>query len=279
MDTGDGDNKEQEKEKTVHRITRAPKPATSLSGTGGWTRRPESTEVPASPPTNFPLDLWPQTNVILLEAREKFPYQTQTLELCKQVVSQMTPLFCQAVSEGKMNASAVQCEGRGGMEDLLHFLLVHNDDGVHTGFGISDKAFRLGKNVRQSDEWRALARAIVDADRQRTHPTLKQNEHLTLQGNAKTTQPNVDSKPLISAPGKAEVAEDKFADRRAMVDAYIEEVLSKMGKRITRKDIWSAAGYKSRTEFERWERQDSKRPNEAADERFTQILCEKPHLK
>jgi hypothetical protein len=121
------------------------------------------TEVPASPPTYFPRDLWPQTNVILLEARRKFPHQAQTLELCKHITSEMTPLFYEAVNAGRMKADAVLCEGHGGMEDLLRFLLVHNDDGPHTGFGLSDQAYTLGKRVRQSDEWFALARAIADA--------------------------------------------------------------------------------------------------------------------
>ena len=68
-------------------------------------------------------------------------------------------------------------------------------------------------------------------------------------------------------------------DRRAIVDAYIEEVRIKTGRRIYRKAIWIAAGYKTRTEFERWERRDTKHPNKAADENFTRILREKPHLK
>lgn len=66
--------------------------------------------------------------------------------------------------------------------------------------------------------------------------------------------------------------------RRAAVDAYIEEVFSKTGKRIRRTDIWKRAGYKTRTEFERWERNDPK-VNKTANERFTKILSEKPHLK
>ena len=70
-----------------------------------------------------------------------------------------------------------------------------------------------------------------------------------------------------------------LVDRRAMVDAYISEVFAKTGKRITRTDIWQTANYKSRTEFERWERNDPKRPNKSADENFNRILREKPHLK
>ncbi|MGP8244160.1 MAG: hypothetical protein ACLQVN_06540 [Bryobacteraceae bacterium] len=68
------------------------------------------------------------------------------------------------------------------------------------------------------------------------------------------------------------------ADRRAAVDAYIEDVFNQTKKRITRTDIWKSARYKSRTEFERWERQD-RRATKAANERFTRVLTEKPHLK
>jgi len=68
-------------------------------------------------------------------------------------------------------------------------------------------------------------------------------------------------------------------DRRAAVDAYIDEVFKKTGKRITRTDIWKAARYKSRTEFERWERKDPKHPNKTAHQHFTRILSDKPHLK
>jgi hypothetical protein len=80
-------------------------------------------------------------------------------------------------------------------------------------------------------------------------------------------------------PRKNNPAKGKLPDRRARVNGYIEEVLRKTGRRITRKDIWSKAGYKSRTEFERWERHDEKHPNKAADRIFSQILREKPHLK
>lgn len=68
-------------------------------------------------------------------------------------------------------------------------------------------------------------------------------------------------------------------DRRKAVDAYIDEVFSRTGKRITRTAIWKLARYQSRTEFERWERNDTKNPNKTAHERFTRILIEKPHLK
>jgi hypothetical protein len=67
--------------------------------------------------------------------------------------------------------------------------------------------------------------------------------------------------------------------RRAAVDAYLEEVFKKTNKRIIRKDFWMAASYKARTEFERWERDDPKYPNQSADKAFTRVLTQKPHLK
>jgi hypothetical protein len=72
---------------------------------------------------------------------------------------------------------------------------------------------------------------------------------------------------------------ETVGDRRAMVNKYIEDVFRIKGKRITRTEIWKMAKYKSRTEFERWERNDPKNPNKAANERFMRILTEKPHLK
>jgi hypothetical protein len=91
-----------------------------------------------------------------------------------------------------------------------------------------------------------------------------------------TENARLSSRPQNSASSAPNV-ENK--NRRAMVDAYIEEVRSKKKKRITRKDIWSEAGYQTRTEFERWERRDPKHANRSADEYFTRILREKPHLK
>jgi hypothetical protein len=82
-------------------------------------------------------------------------------------------------------------------------------------------------------------------------------------------QCTTDDPPLSSTSG----------DPRTMVNRYIQEVLTKTGKKITKKDIWTKAGYGSRTEFERWERQDPERPNKAADRSFRTILREKPHLK
>ena len=67
-------------------------------------------------------------------------------------------------------------------------------------------------------------------------------------------------------------------ERRAAVDAYIEEVRDKTGKQITRTDIWKKAGYNDRSDFERWERR-AKSATNAAHRNITRVLNEKPHLK
>jgi hypothetical protein len=66
-------------------------------------------------------------------------------------------------------------------------------------------------------------------------------------------------------------------DRRALVDSYIQAELLRTGKRTTRTAIWKAAGYKSASEFERWQRRDSL-GSKAADRNFTRIFTEKKPL-
>jgi hypothetical protein len=78
--------------------------------------------------------------------------------------------------------------------------------------------------------------------------------------------------------GRAAISDPVAAARRQAVDAYIEEVWGIKHKRITRTDFWMAAGYKTRSAFERWERNAPNR-SKAADRNFSRILREKPHLK
>ncbi len=80
------------------------------------------------------------------------------------------------------------------------------------------------------------------------------------------------------------VTQSETNDRRAMVDAYIDEVLEAKSKRISKTDIWKAAGYKDRTEFDRWQsywhERKGRKPNKAANKAFTRVLTvTKPHLK
>jgi lambda repressor-like predicted transcriptional regulator len=150
----------------VRPVSRSAAPPIALSRTGGWkSRQPKPAEVPANPPTNFPSDLWPKTCVILADAVKKFPdRRQQMLELCKHFISEMTPLYRGAVVDGTMKAADVLREGFGGMQDLLHSLLIHNGDGPRSGFGdLSNKAYQIYLEARNSEEWRKLTIAVANA--------------------------------------------------------------------------------------------------------------------
>ena len=117
-------------------------------------RDPKPTQIPPDFPAYFPNGLKARTAVILAEAARNFPHQTQTLALCKHVISEMTPLFRKAVETGTMRADLVLSDSV--MGGLLHSLLVYNCD--H-----DDERFRLGQEARKSDEWLRLAKEIADA--------------------------------------------------------------------------------------------------------------------
>jgi hypothetical protein len=72
---------------------------------------------------------------------------------------------------------------------------------------------------------------------------------------------------------------ERLTELHAINGGQTEEVLRKTGKKLTRAAIWRAAGYRARSEFERWERNDSKYPNQEAHRRITTVLTDKPHLK
>jgi hypothetical protein len=149
-------------------------------------REPKATELPPNPPMYFPSDLWPQTNLILLEAQREFRLQSQILELCKYVIAKMMPLFFEAVRAGKMTGNAVLTEHLGGMADLLHSLLVYNDPGRPASgiSSLSEEARKLEERVRESDEWFALSKAVAEAHAEPTPGVLAsftQNSGETMQ--------------------------------------------------------------------------------------------------
>lgn len=143
---------------------RAPKPLPEVGGRGAAPGSPELTQKPRNPPTGFPVDLWPKTCFILDEAIAKYPDRSKLPELCGLYISMMTPLYCEAVKSGKMKAHAVLREDLGGMLDLLHSLLVDNDDVLGSRFGrLSSEAYRIYEQARNSKEFGELEKAIADA--------------------------------------------------------------------------------------------------------------------
>jgi hypothetical protein len=92
------------------------------------------------------------------------------------------------------------------------------------------------------------------------------------------SEPEPVSAPHVEGSSDEQPAESIAKRRRASIDAYIDEVWRVTGQRITRAAIWKKAGYKARSQFERWERNDP-RASHAADLVFSRLLDEKPHLK
>jgi hypothetical protein len=107
---------------------------------------PKATRAPLDFPPYYPDHLKLRTTVIIGEALKNFPVQTQTLELCKYVISKLTPHFCSAVRAGVLRADLAQSR----MSDLLDSLLVYN-------CADSSERIRLNLETRKSDEWFKLA--------------------------------------------------------------------------------------------------------------------------
>jgi hypothetical protein len=77
-----------------------------------------------------------------------------------------------------------------------------------------------------------------------------------------------------SRPAPILVMSKSGTDRRAEVDRFISNVRD-AGRKITRKDIWTGAGYQDATEFERFQRGDE-RTTKSAIANFNRVLNTKP---
>jgi hypothetical protein len=113
--------------------------------------------------------------------------------------------------------------------------------------------------------WKAEARLSVNKTLPSAPKTCESADSETGETEFATTEPTIASDTR------------EPTDRRRSIDKYIEEVLVKTHKRITRKDIWMAAGYTTRTQFERWQRR-APEATHTADQKFRRVLREKPHL-
>ncbi len=63
----------------------------------------------------------------------------------------------------------------------------------------------------------------------------------------------------------------------ARIDAFRARVLAATGKSINRTDFWLVAGYKHRSEFERFQRDDPK-TTKSAKQRFEKVLSLEPSV-
>jgi hypothetical protein len=147
----------------VRYVTQAPAPPTVVRGAGVSIVTPKPTQIPSDLPPYYPNDLIPQTHLILAEAIRRFPNQTHTLELCKYVISKMTPYFRGAL-QGKTLRADLVIEN---MEKLLHYVLVSNCDD-------ENQRSRLKQEARKSDEWLKLVRETADEAREQSNNKSKE---------------------------------------------------------------------------------------------------------
>lgn len=128
-----------------------PPPITPLPGSGGYWR-PKATSVPSTLPSSLPHFLVACTDVVICEAVREFPDQTHCAELCRRVISTLTPRLCAAVGSGSLRPDLV----RPIVSDLLRTLVVHNSNYDLDGY-------RLEQDFWRSDEWHELATEIAQA--------------------------------------------------------------------------------------------------------------------
>jgi hypothetical protein len=129
-------------------VPKAPRTPPEVGGRG-VIHGPKPTEVLSDLPVDYPRTLVARTFVIIGEAVRKFPVQTQTLEVCRYVICELTPHFRKALRDKVFQ----QDRALSTMHDLLHDLVVQNcSDGRRS---------EVEKEVRKSDEWLALAREIA----------------------------------------------------------------------------------------------------------------------
>jgi hypothetical protein len=91
--------------------------------------------------------------------------------------------------------------------------------------------------------------------------------HTAVPGGATNGECNVNSQ------GQAEKARGRI-ERREAIDVFMSKV-AESGRKIRRKDIWIVAGYKDRTEFERFQR-GSVRTTRSAIDIFNRVLAMEP---
>jgi hypothetical protein len=87
-------------------VSKVPSPITELRGSY-VAPAPESTRMLTSWPHVYPNGLQTQTTIIISEALEKFPRRTDIVPLCRHVVSQLSPRFCEAVRRDELRRMAL----------------------------------------------------------------------------------------------------------------------------------------------------------------------------
>jgi hypothetical protein len=143
------------------------------------------------------------------------------------------------------------------------------------------------EKIRQSDEWRqfetdllAIAERQAEKNPKPGAPVESIMGRLSKGGfqegkQAGAAETSVNEPTRTDAGPADNEANGSGAGRHAAVNAFMSKVLSRTGRKIARRQIWTAAGYKTATEFERFQRGDI-RATKGATEVFNRFLNMKP---
>jgi hypothetical protein len=91
---------------------------------------------------------------------------------------------------------------------------------------------------------------------------------------------NAVAQQSTAKPSKADLVHPQNSsspkkDRKVLIDQFIAKVLDSTGRKITRTEIWTAAGYLDATEFQRFQRHD-KRTTRSSVSNFSRVLNMEP---
>jgi hypothetical protein len=135
----------------------APEPPSRVGGRGEFIG-PKATQPLFTTPAYYPNQLVPRTAFVVTAAVRKFPLQTQILDLCKDVIVELTRDFVAAVESNKDFRPDLALSA---MEDLLDSILAQNCDDPSQRVGLAGQ-------LRKCDEWMAflaeMAKPIEGSD-------------------------------------------------------------------------------------------------------------------
>jgi len=124
--------------------------------------------------------------------------------------------------------------------------------------------------------WRSL-RALLSSGRSITQPVEAEQTLTARPGGPETPQHHArveTAESTVPAKPTTVANRENGRDQRAVIDAFIGK-LAEAGHKITRKDIWTVAGYEDATEFERFQR-GAARANRSAAVAFNRVLNMEP---
>ncbi|MBZ5641154.1 MAG: hypothetical protein LAO19_00175 [Acidobacteriia bacterium] len=133
--------------KPTQRASKAFHPIRPVVG-GGYSARLEHTVIPELP-ESYPINLKPQTDLILAKAGLEFPVQTQIQKYCRYVISKLKPHFLAAVEDKTLRADEILDI----MNRVLRRIAIFNAE-------TSEDQYRIAQEAKRSDEWLELAEGV-----------------------------------------------------------------------------------------------------------------------